>query len=491
MNAPPPAPMSGLLSALSLRADRHRAETSEAHKADWGQFFTPPEIAGFLAGWLDPCAGRAVTILDPGAGAGMLGIAAAEVAFARGAAAVRLFAVEAEPGTLPLLRGALDLAQQHLDPRLQTTLIAGDFLSLDRIALPEIDLAISNPPYFKLSPSDLRGGDAPNAYARFMEVAAATLRPGGQLLFVVPRSFASGHYFQRFRRRFHAVMSLERAHLFGSRRAAFAQDEVLQESVLVGYRRGALTGPIQISASAGLRDLGASRITGVDRAVVLPDDPAGVVWLPTGPEDLATLAAVRGWPARLAGLGLEVSTGPVVPFRTEALRERGGPGTAPLLWMQHVRPGEIRWPLAGFRKPQHLDLRASRDLLLPDRTCVVVRRFSAKEEARRLTAAVLEQGALPGGWIGLENHLNYIHRPAGLEREVAWGLGAVLSSRLVDDFFRIQSGNTQVSATELRAMPLPSLEQLRALGAAVLAEGRGIGDPEVVGRLMRGAGLHG
>ena len=195
---------------------------------------------------------------------------------------------------------------------------------------------------------------------------------------------------------------------------------------------------------------------------------------------------------RLSGLGLAISTGPVVPFRTGALRREGGSGTAPMLWMQHVRPGAVCWPLGeGFRKPEHIDSEAGRALLVPDRTYVLLRRFSAKEEARRLIVAVLERGQLPGGGPGLENHINYIHCPGGeMDRALAYGLAALLGSRLIDDFFRVQSGNTQVSATEIRALPLPEVAQLRALGAAVLAA-PGVADQEAVERWMRGMGLCG
>ena len=85
---------------------------------------------------------------------------------------------------------------------------------------------------------------------------------------------------------------------------------------------------------------------------------------------------------------------------------------------------------------------------------------SAKEEARRLTA-------LPRIFVGFENHLNYIHRPGGtLSDDEAWGLAA-LYNHLLDAYFRAVNGNTQVSATELRAMPLPARETIIELGRCV------------------------
>jgi len=103
-----------------------------------------------------------------------------------------------------------------------------------------------------------------------------------------------------------------------------------------------------------------------------------------------------------------------------------------------------------------------------NRNYVLLRRFSAKEEARRLTAAPWIGADFPIADVGLENHLNYVHRPGGtLSEDEAWGLAALYNSRLVDTWFRVINGNTQVSATELRAMPLPAHESIAALGRRV------------------------
>ena len=66
--------------------------------------------------------------------------------------------------------------------------------------------------------------------------------------------------------------------------------------------------------------------------------------------------------------------------------------------------------------------------------------------------------------------MNYIYRPKGkLSKKLALGLSAFLNSSLLDRYFRISNGNTQVSATEIRAMPLPSLEVIEEVGDGVKA----------------------
>ena len=55
-----------------------------------------------------------------------------------------------------------------------------------------------------------------------------------------------------------------------------------------------------------------------------------------------------------------------------------------------------------------------------------------------------------------------------LTYEEAQGIVAFLNSTLVDRYFRITNGNTQVNATELRKLPLPRHEQLTRIGERVV-----------------------
>lgn len=471
-----------LLPAISELSAARRAVTDEERKHALGQFFTPPEVAGFMASLVDTHPGRTVRVLDPGAGTGMLGLAAAHQLLAAGAAAVHLTVVESDPHVQGELARSMALLCEEFGARFTVEIRRDDFLVLDspRLGVPplgrDFDLAIANPPYFKMSPSEVLGGNAPNAYARFMEVAGRALRLGGQLVFIVPRSFASGVYFKQFRRRFHEAMAMERVHVFESRRAAFKEDSVLQENIIVSYRRSdRWPDEVVVSVSDSPATITEAREHRVSAATVYDSaDPAGVIHLPTGQGDDATMRLVRSWPGSLRAFGLEISTGPVVAFRTDAMvaKPNGAP-TVPMLWMQHVRPGEVVWPVpGGMRKPEHILTAAGEKLLVQNRTYVLMRRFSAKEEARRLTVAVMPKGTLPGEVIGLENHLNFIHRPGGtLSLDEAYGLGALLGSTLIDEYFRISNGNTQVNASEIRALPLPAHDRLLALGAAVRAAG--------------------
>jgi adenine-specific DNA-methyltransferase len=346
---------------------------------------------------------------------------------------------------------------------------------------------ISNPPYFKIPKEGPHAQAAitvvhgqPNIYGLFMAVGAALLRQGGEFVFITPRSFASGPYFQQFRQQFFQMIRPQQVHVFGSRREAFSRDEVLQENVILrgvredGWSRRGGDHEMVISTTAGVGDLSAP-VRRVERLAAILDleSKDKVLRLPVSSEDDEAIKLVDSWQGSLQAYGMNISTGPVVPIRAREFLDDVGehPRThAPLLWMQHVHALRVTWP-NGCRKAQYIkDEPTSRPLLVPNRNYVLMRRFSAKEEHRRLTAAPFLAKHFKGHWVGLENHLNYIHRPGGtLTEEETWGLAALLSSALLDTYFRISNGNTQVSATELRAMPLPDLDIIRALGREVMA----------------------
>ena len=473
---------------VSRKSDRHRKE--------YGLFLTPVTVADFMAGRIGTH-GRKLRILDPAAGAGILCCAAVETVVSRNPkpAMIEVVAYEVDHDLIALLRNVLDnLAGWCRDRgvRLAVHIEASDFIMAHAGALrvgtlplwstaEDFDVVISNPPYLKIGKDDPRAAAVsevvhgqPNIYALFMAVGAALLRRHGDLVFITPRSFASGPYFRRFRTVFLDMIRPTGIHVFGSRRDAFRRDEVLQENVVVSgvredrWHENSAGARIAISSSLGVGDIGEVGRREVPANVLLDFASVDrVLRLPVSNEDDDALALVDSWPGSLRALGLNVSTGPVVPFR--AVEFIAGVGRVPvshvpLLWMSHVRAMKVTWPL-DRHKPEYIRRAGAGALLVPNGNYVLMRRFSAKEEARRLTAApyIAAKFAIPE--VGLENHLNYIHRPGGtLSEDETWGLAALYNSRLLDTWFRAVNGNTQSNATELRAMPLPTWETIIALG---------------------------
>ena len=349
-------------------------------------------------------------------------------------------------------------------------------LFADSSDLGDFDAVIMNPPYFKVTKAsayarvmeDVVHGQ-PNIYSFFLAAAAQMLKPGGELVAITPRSFCNGLYFRGFRRWFFEKMALDRLHLFESRTEAFR--DVLQESLItVSHRLGLPSSTIIISSSRGL-DLHATETAILPAAKVI-DDSCGHanIRIPTSVEDLGIANAVESWPHRFCEQGLRISTGPVVMFRATEflLAEPNGKNTAPLLSVFNVKPFQTEWPLIHGKHPTAFKICPdSQGLLLPTKNYVLLRRFSAKEEHRRLTASFLLASDISQPFVALENHLNYVyHADRELSIDETYGLTALFNSALLDRYFRTISGNTQVNATEIRSMKFPSL------GAAAIIGGR-------------------
>ena len=474
-------------------------QKTDRERKNHGLFLTPAPVADFMAGRITAEA-HEIRVLDPAAGTGILCCAAVEHLASRHVKPriVKLIAHEIDRDLLPPLRAVLDhladwCSRRHgvtVSVRIETTdfilanakLLRPRGLFPARSAAEPFDVVIANPPYFKIGKDDPRAAAVsevvhgqPNIYALFMAAGAALLRQRGDFVFITPRSFASGPYFRQFRRVFFDLIQPTRVHVFGSRRDAFRRDAVLQENVIVcGIRRDhapETSATVEISSSLGVDDLSESSVREVSASTALDlDSTEKVLRLPVCDDDERALAVVDAWPSSLSDLGLNISTGPVVAFRANKFIAKDGEipvRHVPLLWMNHVRAMEAIWPLSRH-KPEYLVRRGAGALLLPNRNYVLLRRFSSKEEPRRLTAAPFIAAEFEVPEVGLENHLNYVHRPGGeLSEDEAWGLAALYNSRLLDTWFRTINGNTQVNATELRAMPLPAHETIVALGQRV------------------------
>jgi adenine-specific DNA-methyltransferase len=435
-----------------------------------GQFFTPLPVARFMAELL-PIGEGSIRVLDAGAGIGILSCALCEVANGD----VELEAYEIDRQLADYLDTCLSYAQLWMkskDRCLRYSIIRDDFIlaqgdALNNSPSKPFDVVVSNPPYFKIAKTDPRTQMAarvvhgqPNIYALFMAVSAALLCPDGYAVFITPRSYAAGQYFSRFRQYFFNQMRPRAFHLFDSRREVF--DEVLQESLITLAQRSARDKDVVLSSSV---NFDFSHVVRRTKSIEEILDADNVLHLPLSEQDDAIAEVVRAWHGSLHQYGMEISTGPVVPFRAANLVMAIGdvPSThAPLLWMQNIKPMRWEWPTR--HKGQYLRLEGASKLLLPNQNYVLLRRFSAKEERQRLTAAPYLAN-LDTPVIGLENHLNYIHRPHGcLTPDETRGLAVLLNSTFMDSYFRISNGNTQVSATELRKLPLPPLDAIAELG---------------------------
>jgi adenine-specific DNA-methyltransferase len=164
----------------------------------------------------------------------------------------------------------------------------------------------------------------------------------------------------------------------------------------------------------------------------------------------------------------------VVAFRAwDYIRENGENGSvqpAPLFWLHNVKQMALEWPVIKPNKGQYITVEEkSMSLLIANKNYILLRRFSSKDDKKRLIAAPYFCNFIQSDFIGVENKVNYIYRPKGhLERNEVVGLCALLNSTLFDTYFRIFNGNVNVSATELRDISLPPLETIQEIGDTII-----------------------
>ena len=477
-----------MLSELEQSRLRLSRATDAKKKSQFGQFLTPAGTAAFMAGLFPPADGIC-RLLDAGAGIGSLAAAFLErwcsggLRFQR----VELDAFEIDGSlhvhlaqTLSKYRSEAFSAKVHSDDFIHA---AVDALSGGLFAkpLPRYTHAILNPPYKKIGSNSAHrlalrrvGIETVNLYSAFVALTVAQAAPGGQIVAIIPRSFCNGPYYRPFRDFVLERAAIQHLHLFESRSKAFKDDAVLQENIVIRLERGGRQGPVTVSTSTDdtFSDL-VSHEHPFER-IVFPDSLERFIHVPTSPEKNAIelSPAIR---YTLADLGIKVSTGPVVDFRLkEHLRDMPGPSTVPLLYPGHFASGGTRWPIEGMKKPNAIERNADTEKwLFPSGFYCVVRRFSSKEETRRIVASVVEPGAFGDvPVLGFENHLNLFHdNRRGLPQALAHGLAVFLNTTAVDEAFRRFNGHTQVNATDLTFMKYPSRDALTQLGEWAMQQG--------------------
>jgi adenine-specific DNA-methyltransferase len=470
---------------------------SQSFKKDNGQFFTPQAIAQFM-GSLVSTNKKLVDILDPGCGTAVLTCALVENLVLKNPniEAINLVAYETDFNLISLSEKSLSYLKKWLSNKgisFHYTICIHDFIMdhYDCLNPPSIhfsdkkqdfDFIISNPPYFKLSKDDNRVKAAqviidgqPNIYFIFLAIASRMLKNDGEMIFIVPRSFTSGRYFNSFRNYFFANIQLIYIHLFESRKDAFSRDNVLQETLILKAKPKngkEADSKIIVSTCSGLQDIVQSK-----QKIYLQKDlidlksKEKIIHLPTNTKEEAIIDLFKNWNGSLNQYNIQISTGPVVAFRLENfIKETFEDETVSLYWLHNVTKMEVNYPLQKPNKGQYIQMSLqTKPYLVPNRNYIFLRRFSAKDDKSRLIAA--PYFSLPGTpcYIGVENKLNYIYRPKGhLSRTEVMGISALLNSNLFDTYFRTFNGNVNVSATELRAMPLPPLETIKEIGKKLI-----------------------
>ena len=486
-----------ILNYVGKQIDEYLNSTEAHERKSKGQFFTQKEVALFMVNEFD-INKQTIKLLDPGAGIGMLSAAfCCRILESQKPVSISIDAYENDIKIIPYLKKVFVRCKVILKEhghKFNYNIIEKNFILnnpnyLNKETLFPLnepltfyDYIISNPPYYKLnidSPQSILMKEyvsgQPNIYTFFMALSLEMLLPKGEMVFIIPRCFCSGLYFKKFREWLLNNGIIKSIHMFESRSDVFSKNEVLQENVIIkiipennGSKRDYVI--ISTSNDKQFHDLKKMNVSYKD---ILHRTHSDIfIKVPTNKTDIMVQHIINSWTHSLKDFNMKVSTGPIVSFRAvshlsqEFIEEKT---TAPLLWMHNIQDMDVIWPLKRKNKEGAIKINEMTiPILVPVKNYVLIKRFTSKEQKRRLYAGVFLKSNFNFERIGIENHLNYIRKAKGiLSDEETYGLAGIFNTSLIDRFFRMMNGNTQVNATDIMNLPLPSLDKIEEIGGLI------------------------
>lgn len=453
----------------------------------YGQFFTSMETARFMAGLYDISENMdTIKVLDPGAGSGILACAFIErletLNFVKN---VELTCYENDSNVLPLLQDNLACCKENSSKNVTINILTDNYILSQYLDFNymiggnmnpvKYDFVIGNPPYMKIPknapeatamPAVCYG--APNMYFIFAAMSLFNLKEEGEMVYIIPRSWTSGAYFKRFREFFLTEGKIEHIHLFVSRNKVFDKEDVLQETIIVKVRKTCIN-PKEVTITSSKSNCDFADLTSltVPYSLVVSGKDY-YVYLVTDEKEVEVLERLHRFDKTLPDIGVKMKTGLTVDFRNrDILRDEAEEGAIPLFYSQHIKQGKVQFPI---QKEHEYVVTDQRGLMQDNKNYLFVKRFTAKEEPRRLQCGVYLAKDFPQyRKISTQNKINFID---GLLTEMSeclvYGLYVLFNSTLYDEYYRILNGSTQVNSTEINAMPVPDLESIQEMGKRLM-----------------------
>ncbi|MGC3947980.1 MAG: N-6 DNA methylase [Chryseolinea sp.] len=347
----------------------------------------------------------------------------------------------------------------------------------------QFDLVIGNPPYGKvklekqsrIAYSESLYGHA-NYYGLFTHLATELITRRGVIAWLTPTSYLSGEYFKKLRALLGRKVTLIETDFVSHRKGVF--ENVLQEIVLATYRAPSANLPIcvnQVTPAGGqhldIVPIGKFSIHRINSAPWL---------LPRTIEQATFVKAMGEMKATIKDWGYHVSTGPLVWNRhknqlSDAVSAKND--SYPIIWSESITfKGEFKLKAEKKNHKSFFTPRRKDDWLISASQCILLQRTTAKEQDKRLIAAVLPKQTLKKyGGVVVENHLNMIYpfsdSPA-VDMEL---LSRFLNSKAANSAFKSMSGSVAISAYEIESFPLPAADRLNELRVLI---NQGVGDIE-------------
>ena len=434
----------------------------------------------------------AYTVLDAGAGTGILAAAAVEEICKRcpNCRVIFLTCYESNPDFIPMLEDNLERirkkARHDYDVKLYVTVYEENYLTesanhytvtLGGIVEDKFDIIICNPP------TDLvekRSGEASrtggvtqvkiNQAFLFAKMAAKHLEEGGKLVVMLPTTVATASSLTAYRREMAETLSLEKIHLFIGKQKNTKRAVPLKKSIILAYGKCEKPTTVTITTST---DWGKPESTAMLEPLAydfVVDKKDGTLTLPKSAEDMNIVKYISSFPETLDSLGLRMSTGLVIDSRCEGLLfTEPIKGCVPLIRPVALRAGQVRFPLPIKR--QYIAA-VNTTLVQKNKNLVLIKRVPAKSDERFVNSAIYLAASQPQyKYISTHNKVNFIDtkdKNEEMSARLMFGIFALLNSTIYDRYVSIVSKSKQINSKEMRSLPLPAKNLIENIGMRLM-----------------------
>ena len=467
-------------------------EKSKSDNIRLGRLFTKKDTARLMAGMLSLDESKTVfTVLDPGAGTGILAAAVIEEICKKYSACRQIYITcyENDPLFVPMLEDNLERIRKKCrhdyDVKLFITVYAENYLTESRnhytvsffdTVEDKFDIVICNPPAYLVSKgseeAEAAGGVTQlkmSAAFLFASLAARHLEEGGQMVITLPTTVASASALAPFRREMAEALSLRAVHLFIGAQKNMRRAIPLKKNIILSYIKGEHPDTVQITTSTdgGVK---VQSLTPLDYDfVVSPED--GSLTLPKSEEDTRIVKYISGFPETLGSLGLKMSTGLIIDSKCEGLLfTEPIKSCVPLIRPSAIKNGQISFPQPV--KKQYI-APVNPKLVQKNKNMVIIKRGPAGSDIRFVNAAIYMAAQLPAyRYISTHNKINFIDtkdKNSEICPRLAFGLFALLNSTIYDRYISIVSKSKQINSKELRSLPLPPRNIIENMGMRLMA----------------------
>ena len=467
-------------------------EKSKSDNVRLGRLFTKKDTARLMADMIElEKTKSAYTVLDVGAGTGILSAAVVERICKECPQIEQIFLTcyENNPDFADMLEDNLERIRKKCrhdyDVRLFVTVYRENYLTESKnhytvtffdTTPDKYDVVISNPPtdFAEKYSDDAEGVGGisqlkiSKAYL-FLKNAKESVDEGGQLVMMLPTAYSSASALAPLRKEMSESISLGRVHLFIGKQKNEKRAVPLKKSFIVAYKMSERPETVTVSTSY---DSGKS----VTELGALPygfivDELSGALTLPKSAEDTKMVKYISSFPETLESLGLRMSTGLIIDSKCEGLLfTEPNEGTVPLIRAQSIKGGQTKFPQPIKR--QYL-APVSPSLIQRNKNMILVKRVPAKSDERFVNSAVYLAAELPQyRYISTHNKINFIDtkdKNAEMPARLVFGLFALLNSTVYDRFISIISKSRQINSKEMRSLPLPPRNVIENIGMRLMS----------------------